>query len=48
MELAMAACIAALLMRRGCDGLERRRRERLVRELDWVAEGIELEELLDD
>ena len=48
MELAMVACLAALLMRHGCDGLERRRRERIVRELDWVAEGIDLEALLDD
>ena len=48
MELAMAACLAALLMRRGCDRLTRQRRERILRELDWVAEGIDREELLDD
>ena len=48
MELAFAACLAALLMRRGRDSLDRRRRERILRELDWVAEGIDLETLLDD
>ena len=48
MELAMAACLAALLMRRGCDRLNRQRRERILRELDWVADGIDRERLLDD
>ncbi|MBR4548782.1 MAG: hypothetical protein IKO83_02570 [Oscillospiraceae bacterium] len=48
MELAMAACLTALLMRRGCDRLSRERRARILRELDWVAEGVDLEELLDD
>ncbi|MDO4972757.1 MAG: hypothetical protein Q4E38_00965 [Eubacteriales bacterium] len=48
MEFAMAACLAALLMRRGCDRLNRQRRERILRELDWVAEGIDREALLDD
>ena len=48
MELIMAVCLTALLMRRGCDRLERQRRERILRELDWVAEGINLEELLED
>ena len=48
MELAMAACLAALLMRRGCDELDRRRRKKLLRELDWVAEGIDKQALLDD
>ncbi len=48
MELAMAVCFSALLMRRGHDRLRQRRRERLLRELDWVADGINLEALLDD
>ena len=48
MEIAMAVCLTALLIRRGHDTWDRRRRERLLRELDWVAEGVDLEELLDD
>ena len=48
MELAMAVCTAALLMRRGVDCLNRRRKARLLPELDWVREGIDLKALLDE
>jgi hypothetical protein len=46
--LAIAACLTALLLRRGCDTLSARRRARLLAQLDWVAEGVDLEALLDD
>ena len=45
---AMAVCLSALLMRRGCDRLNRRRRERLLQQLDWVADWVDKESLLDD
>ena len=48
LELAAAACLAAILMSRGCQELSRRRHARLLRELDWVADGVDLEEVLRD
>ena len=48
LELAAAACLAAILMSRGCQELSRRRHARLLRELDWVADGVDREEVLRD
>lgn len=47
-ELAMAVCTAAFMMRSVVDCLNRRRKARLLSELDWVREGIDLEALLDE
>ena len=48
MELVMAVCLTAALLRRGCDTLSARRRARLLSQLDWVADGINREALLYD
>ena len=48
LELAAAVCLAAILRSRGCQELSRRRHARLLRELDWVADGVDLEEVLRD
>ena len=48
MELVIALCTAAALLRHSCDTLAARRRARLLAELDWVADGVDLEALLED
>ena len=48
MQYALAACVAALLLRRGCDRLARYRRAKLLQELDWVSDRVNRESLLDE
>lgn len=48
MELVMAVCLTAALLRRGCDTISARRRARILSQLDWVADGINREALLYD